>query len=158
MTELPVFSLPPGGFEPDANPLGTASVTGSQASSVVTSGSRTPQCIRSSPPSSLRVCHNSMGALILEAVEPALGRRIIPTVPLAIFPQFVPEGLAGVLAAPIRMLHQSHGRFPPARPLVSASVTMSAVMRGCSDQPTTSRLNRSRTNADRASLHPSTDE
>ena len=54
------FMLP--GFshvEPDANHPETASVTCSPASSAVASGCRTPQCIRSSPPSSLRVWHSA---------------------------------------------------------------------------------------------------
>ena len=58
------FMLP--GFprvEPDATPPETASGTGSLASSVVASGCRIPQCIRSSPPSSLRGCHSAAHGL-----------------------------------------------------------------------------------------------
>ena len=57
--------------------------------------------------------------LILEAVEPALGRRVIPAVPLAahradhaVFLQLVLEGVAGVLAAPVGVMHQPRGRLP----------------------------------------------
>ena len=55
---LPGFSH----IEPDANPPETATVTGSPASSVVVFGCRTPQCIRNSPPSSLRVWHSAAHA------------------------------------------------------------------------------------------------
>ena len=55
---LPGFSH----IEPDATPPETASVTGSPASSVVVFGCRTPQCIRNSPPSSLRVWHSAAHA------------------------------------------------------------------------------------------------
>ena len=57
------FMLP--GFhrvEPYANHPETAPVTCSPASSAVASGCRTPQCIRSSPPSSLLVFHNAAHA------------------------------------------------------------------------------------------------
>ena len=59
--------------------------------------------------------------------------------------KLVLERLTGVLAAPIRVMHQSRRRFPRNHAIVSASITMSAVMRGFIDQPTTSRLNRSST-------------
>ena len=55
---LPGFSH----IEPDATPPETASVTGSPASSVVVFGCRTPQYIRNSPPSSLRVWHSAAHA------------------------------------------------------------------------------------------------
>ncbi len=61
-----------------------------------------------------------MAALVFEAVEPSLSRRVIPAVPLAtygadhaVLPQLVLEELPDVLAAPIRVLPQPHGRFPP---------------------------------------------
>lgn len=65
------------------------------------------------------VIANSMDALVLEAVEAALRRRVIPAVHLAthgvdhaVFPQLVLEGLSGVLAAPIRVMHQSYCKLP----------------------------------------------
>jgi hypothetical protein len=95
---------------------------------------------------------NTMHPLVLEAVEPALRRRVIPAVPLpahraghAVGLELVLKDMAGVLAAPVGVVHQPiAGRFLN-QAMVSASVTMSAVMRGFSDQPTTSRLNRSST-------------
>ena len=60
-----------------------------------------------------------MDSLVCETGAPALGWCGIQTIPLAthgadhaVFPQCVLEGLAGVLAAPIRVVYQSPCRFP----------------------------------------------
>jgi hypothetical protein len=53
----------------------------------------------------------AMHPLVLEAVEPTLGRRIVPTVSLAahraghaLFSELVLKCMAGVLAAPVGMV------------------------------------------------------
>lgn len=63
---------------------------------------------------------NAMHPLVLEAVEPALRRRVIPAVSLsahraghAVFCELVLKGMAGVLAAPVGMMHQAHCRSLP---------------------------------------------
>ncbi len=97
---------------------------------------------------------NAMHPLIFEAVEPTLGWRVISTVPFstnraghAVFLEFVLKRMAGVLAATVGVVHQPRsGRFLN-HAMVSASVTISVVIYGFSDQPTISRLNRSRTMA-----------
>jgi len=60
-----------------------------------------------------------MDPLILKTVKLTLGWRVIPTISLAthgalraVGRQLVLEGLAGVLAPPIRVMHQPHSRFP----------------------------------------------
>ena len=61
----------------------------------------------------------AMHSLILEAVEPALRRRIVPAIPFpthrashAVFLELVLKRMAGVLAAPVRMVHQTRRRAP----------------------------------------------
>ena len=68
-----------------------------------------------------RGLHFSMGSvahavvsLVLEAVEPALGRRVIPAISLAAHRarhaerlELVGKGMTGILAAAIRMMHHT---------------------------------------------------
>ena len=60
-----------------------------------------------------------MHTLVLEAIEPALSRGVIPTIPLAahradhaVLFQSVLEGKTGILTAPIRVVNQPRRRFP----------------------------------------------
>ena len=57
---------------------------------------------------------NAMHSLVLEAVEPTLGRRVTPAVVLtthradhAVFLEFVRKRMAGILAATVGVMHQS---------------------------------------------------
>lgn len=59
---------------------------------------------------------DAMHPLVLEAVEPALGRGVVPAVTLAahraghaIFGELALERLAGVLAAPVGMMQDAWG-------------------------------------------------
>lgn len=62
----------------------------------------------------MRGTADAMHSLILEAVEPALCRRVIPAAPLAIHRaghavrhELALKGVACVLAAPVGMVHQA---------------------------------------------------
>ena len=84
-----------------------------------------------------------MHTLVLETIEPAFSRGIIPTIPLAahradhaVLFQPVLEVKTGILTAPIRVMDSPAAGFLRNHAMVSASVTMSVVMRGFSDQPT----------------------
>jgi len=96
----------------------------------------------------------SEDTLAFEAVEPASRRCIVPAVPLSthrtnysIFQQQRLKGMARVLTSPVRVMHQARRR-PAAKPGHGQCIGhVSAVMRGFKDQPTISRLNRSRTMA-----------
>ncbi len=62
----------------------------------------------------MRGVANAMHTLVLEAVEPALRRCVIPAIPLsahraghAVFLEFVLKRLAGVLAAPVRVVQHA---------------------------------------------------
>jgi hypothetical protein len=95
--------------EPYANSPDPASVQCCPASTAVASGCRPPQCIHSSPPSSLRVLLvQPVTPLVFDTVEPSFGWRVIPVRPRvthgtihAVGLQRVLERLAGILAAPI---------------------------------------------------------
>ena len=57
---------------------------------------------------------NAMHRLVLEAVEPALGRRVVPAVPFpahradpAVRLELVLKGMAGVWATPVGRVHQA---------------------------------------------------
>ena len=97
----------------------------------------------------------AMHPLILVAVEEAFRRRIVPAVALAahrtdhaIFLQPAPERRGWHIGFPGRNDGVRPGAgFLRNHAMVKASITMSAVILGFSDQPTTSRLNRSSTTA-----------
>lgn len=113
---LPGFSH----VEPDANPPETASVLVAQPrvpSRPVVEHLNVLEARRRY----LCACGitQPMDPLVLKTVEPTLDGRVIPTIFLAthgalhaIDRQLDLEGLAGVLAAPIRVMQQPHGRFP----------------------------------------------
>ena len=96
---------------------------GNQALSAAICGCKRPQCIHSFQPSvGVSGIANAMAMLVFEAVEPALCQPVIPAILFAthradhaIFLGFVLIRMAGVLAAPIGVMHQSHSR-PPAEP------------------------------------------
>ena len=69
---------------------------------------------------SMRGITNAMHPLVLEAVEPTLRRRVIPAVPFpahrAGHPEYlelVLKGMAGILAAPVGVMHQPRRRPLP---------------------------------------------
>jgi hypothetical protein len=95
-----------------------------------------------------------MHRLVLEAVEPALGRRVVPAVPFPAHRAGPAVRLELVLKGRLAYgLPRSEGCIKPDagflrnQARVSASITMSSVILGLSEQPTTSLLNKSRTMA-----------
>ena len=60
---------------------------------------------------------NALHSFVLEAVEPAFGRRVVPAVAFpthradpTVFPELVLKGMAGVRAPPVGVMHQAWSR------------------------------------------------
>lgn len=88
--------------------------------------------------------------LVLEGVEPALGRGIVPAIALAahradyaVLGQLGMEHLTRVLAPPIGMVVQPQSRLVSKPTHGQRVADQIGLMRGYSDQPPTSQLNRS---------------
>lgn len=114
---LPIFPS----AEWPASPARTVSAICNRASSADAFGCKTLRCTRRPWPSSPRRREApAMHALILEAVEPAFGRRIVPTVSPAthrtrhaVFSEFVLKRMAGVLAAPVGVVQHARRWLSP---------------------------------------------